>query len=93
MFVSIGFADDHFFSQLQMADFLASIMRTEAEHRFFGTPFDMRQMYDLFAEPSTTNGLTTSFLGSEVLKTLVLDRRSHMEQKRRRKRADLSRHS
>jgi hypothetical protein len=46
-FVSIGFADDRFFPQLQAADLTASVARQEAGHVFHGKPFDMRPMYEL----------------------------------------------
>ena len=49
-FVSIGFADDKCFRQLQMADFLAGVVRREADHLFYNTPFDLRELYLRFSD-------------------------------------------
>jgi hypothetical protein len=40
-FVSIAFADDRFFPQIQAADLLASVARQQAAYQFHGAPFDM----------------------------------------------------
>jgi len=52
-FVSIGFADDKYFPQIQAADLLSSVARQQAGQQFHGAPFDMRKMYQMFSAPST----------------------------------------
>jgi hypothetical protein len=83
--VSIGFADDKFFEQLQVADFLASIMRQEAEHRFYGRPFALRRMYDIFTEPSINNIGAIAFLDKTVLAGLIQVRKRRSIEKRQKK--------
>jgi hypothetical protein len=46
-FVSIAFADDKYFPQLQAADLIASLARQEADRQFHQKPFDMKPLYDL----------------------------------------------
>jgi hypothetical protein len=70
-FASIGFADDRFFDQLQMADFFAGIIRAEARHRFFSEPFDLRDAYlTLYTERRFTE-LIEGFLDGPSLKQLI----------------------
>jgi len=85
LFVSIGFADDNYIEQLQVADFLASIMRKEAEHKFFGSPFDMRELYEIFTKPSDDYILAPCFIGGEFLGELVEARKQAISRKRRDK--------
>ena len=57
----IGFADDEAFSALQAADMMASLVRLEAQRRFFGQSFDYRELIELF-------------IGRDVLYTAFMDR-------------------
>lgn len=43
-FISISFADDRFFPQLQAADLFASIARQRAAHEFHGVPFEYEEI-------------------------------------------------
>lgn len=45
---SIGFGDDAAFPALQAADVIASLVRLEAERRFFDKPFDYLDLLDVF---------------------------------------------
>jgi hypothetical protein len=75
-FVGIGFADDHYFPQLQGADFLAGIARLEASRRFFNLPFDLQELYDKFAvEIPNAAPVFGSWLGKSALLELVEKRR------------------
>lgn len=71
-FVSIGFADDKFFPQIQAADLIASVARQQAEHQFHGTPFDMEKLYEMFATPTYHPGVAPApvvfnFMGSPLI--------------------------
>jgi hypothetical protein len=46
-FVSFGIGDDKCFFQLQAADLIASLVRREADRKFYDAPFDMKPLYDL----------------------------------------------
>lgn len=68
-----------------MADFLASVMRQEADHQFNAAPFDMRAMFDLFSNDSEGNAEGTAFMNRETLLKLINARKKHSIEKRQNK--------
>jgi hypothetical protein len=81
-FVSIGFADDRFIEQLQLADFLAGAMRNEADRLFFGKPFDLRELYVRLVEERPDSKALVGFIEETVLAKLVATRKSEKREKR-----------
>jgi len=84
-FVSIGFADDSYFVQLQMADFLASVARHEADRLFHGAQFDLRDLFLRFSDPAPYNMFLPAFIGKEALVELVATRKQESVSKRKSK--------
>lgn len=81
-FVSIGFGDDKYYSQLQAADFIASVARQAAAHRFHGKAFDMNRLYDLFNDPRPEEApVFGKFMDAKVLSELA-----HADREARKKR-------
>jgi hypothetical protein len=53
---AISFADDRFLYGLQAADFVASIVRLEANQRFFGAAYDYPELFQAITKSSIANG-------------------------------------
>lgn len=53
---AISFADDRFLYGLQAADIVASILRLEANHRFFAADYDYSELFGAITKPSRENG-------------------------------------
>jgi len=67
-FVGFGIADDKYFSQLQAADFLASLARQAAAQRFHNAPFDMKPLHELLTNqaPNMTP-VVSKFMDRDLL--------------------------
>jgi hypothetical protein len=74
--VSISFADDQHFPQLQAADLLAGLSRLEAAKRFLGEQYASEEAFALMSTPSNRMGRTLiSFWGRQEM----IDRCSEMK--------------
>jgi len=83
-FVSIAFADDKHFFQLQAADLIASLVRQEANHVFHGAPFDMRGLYEvLCADDSSLAPVEIKMLNGELLSGIARAERGGPKKKQR----------
>ncbi|MBA7576748.1 hypothetical protein ES708_18590 [subsurface metagenome] len=83
-FVSIGFADDEFFPQLQMADFLSSIVRQEGAYRHDGAAYELRALYEYFFEDhNSVHRAVSAYIDEPLLKGLVQSRKSQGAERRK----------
>ena len=67
---SVAFADDSHYPQLQAADLFSWVTRAEAEHRFFGKPFGLRDLYREFnlKIPTRIVGIQSAFWDQSFIK-------------------------
>jgi hypothetical protein len=74
---SISFADDRFLYGLQAADMVSSLMRREADRKFFGTSYDYSPLFDALTKPPAAFegiwGAEIAFCDKEVLSRLAND--------------------